>query len=104
MLGPVWAGDPECKIETRDIGGGKTEYNISGRQNENYNERNETIVLTEGGQLISSESNGYSFRLENYVFDSPDFTMEDVGPIYESIKADQEKQEEEYRKSMENNY
>lgn len=104
MLGPVWAGDPECKIETRDIGGGKTEYNISGRQNENYNERNETIVLTEGGQLISCESDGYSFRLENYVFDSPDFTMEDVGPIYESIKADQEKQEEEYRKSMENNY
>lgn len=104
MLGPVWSGDPEFNIESRDIGGGKTEYNISGRQGEGYDEINKTIVLTEGGQLISSESNGYSFRLENYVFDSPDFTMEDVGPIYESIKADQEKQEEEYRKSMENNY
>lgn len=104
MLGPVWSGDPEFNIESRDIGGGKTEYNISGRQGEGYDEINKTIVLTEGGQLISSESNGYSFRLENYVFDSPDFTMEDVGPIYERIKADQEKQEEEYRKSMENNY
>jgi len=28
------------------------------------------------------------FRLENYVFDSPDFTMEDVGAKYESIKAE----------------
>lgn len=102
MLGPVWAGDPEFNIESRDIGGGKTEYQITGKNNDI--EIMNTIVLTEGGQLISSESNGYSFRLENYVFDSPDFTMEDVGPIYESIKADQEKQEEEYRKSMENNY
>ncbi len=102
MLGPVWAGDPELKIESRDIGGGKTEYQITDKNNDI--EIMNTIVLTEGGQLISSESNGYSFRLENYVFDSPDFTMEDVGPIYESIKADQEKQEEEYRKSMENNY
>ena len=51
----------------------------------NYNERNETIVLTEGGQLISCESDGYSFRLENYVFDSDSFEMVDVYDIYEQI-------------------
>ena len=85
MLGPVWSGDPEFNIESRDIGGGKTEYNISGRQGEGYDEINKTIVLTEGGQLISSESNGYSFRLENYVFDSDSFEMVDVYDVYEQI-------------------
>lgn len=87
ILAPAMVQAPEYNIESRDIGGGKTEYQITG----NYydSEVSHKIVLTEGGQLISSESNGYSFRLENYVFDSPDFTMEDVGPIYESIEADQ---------------
>jgi hypothetical protein len=87
ILAPAMVQAPEYNIESRDIGGGKTAYQIT----DNYydSEVSHKIVLTEGGQLISSESNGYSFRLENYVFDSPDFTMEDVGPIYESIEADQ---------------
>ena len=52
------------------------------------------IVLTGKGQLISYErvSPGHKeiFRLDDYVFDSPDFTMEDVGTIFESIYAEQE--------------
>lgn len=63
------------------------------------------IVLTEKGQLISLESiwgEGKSiFRLDDYVFDSPDFTMEDVEQIYESIKAEDEEQIEEIRKKNE---
>ncbi|SHM10076.1 hypothetical protein [Ruminococcus flavefaciens] len=93
MLGPVWAGDPEYNIESRDIGGGKTEYNISGRQGEGYDEINKTIVLTEGGQLISSESNGYSFRLENYVFNSDSFEMVDISKIFEEINYEDNKRD-----------
>ena len=62
------------------------------------------IILTESGQLISYENIGTSyesiFKLDDYEFDSPDFTMEDVESIYESIK---EEDEEEVRKAMENN-
>ena len=54
------------------------------------------IILTEKGQLISYESIGPSyktiFKLDDYEFDSPDFTMEDVGQLYESIKAEEEEQ------------
>ena len=61
------------------------------------------IILTESGQLISYENIGTSyesiFKLDDYEFDSPDFTMEDVESIYESIKED----EEDFRKAMENN-
>lgn len=84
-LAPVMGREPDVDIESTDIGGGKTEYTIKVKQNDNYNERIETIVLTEGGQLISRESDGYSFRLENYVFDSDSFEMVDVYDIYEQI-------------------
>ena len=54
------------------------------------------IILTERGQLISYENIGPSyktiFKLDDYEFDSPDFTMEDVGQLYESIKAEEEEQ------------
>lgn len=52
------------------------------------------IVLTERGQLISyeksSENYSSSFILDDYVFDSPDFTMEDVGTVYERIGTERE--------------
>ena len=60
------------------------------------------IILTERGQLISYENIGPSyktiFKLDDYEFDSPDFTMEDVGQLYESMKADEEEQ---YKRQME---
>ncbi|NLT09550.1 MAG: hypothetical protein GXY08_08620, partial [Ruminococcus sp.] len=54
----------------------------------------ERIVLTEKGQLISYEFKGGNvtiiFKLDDYVFDSPDFTMEDVSVIYENMKNEHE--------------
>ena len=57
-----------------------------------YYDSSYNIILNENGQLISYEmtSGTYSekFEIDDYVFDSPDFTMEDVGTIYDSIKAE----------------
>ena len=83
--------DLNCSIREAD---GNTELYWQGETEEEYY----SIVLTEKGQLISYEVVGENyktvFKLYDYVFDSPDFTMEDVGTIYESIR---EEQEEEYR-------
>ena len=38
----------------------------------------------------SSENYSSSFILDDYVFDSPDFTMEDVGTVYERIGTERE--------------
>lgn len=56
-----------------------------------YDDPNERtrILLTPNGQLISYEGKKYgsktSFKLDDYVFDSPDFTMEDTASVYEKI-------------------
>lgn len=51
-----------------------------------------TIVITPNGQLISYryESDNYieSFTLDNYVFDSPDFTMVDTQDMYDRLKKE----------------
>ena len=77
------------EFDIREIDG-NTEFYWQAEATEEYIR----IVLTEKGQLISYErvSPGYKeiFRLDDYVFDSPDFTMEDVGTIFESIYAEQE--------------
>lgn len=53
-----------------------------------------TLLLTKKGQLLSYEliTPDYkeSFKLDNYEFDSPDFIMEDVEPIYNSIKTEED--------------
>ena len=52
-----------------------------------------TILLTPNGQLLAYESDGpnykTTFALDDYVFDSPDFTMEDVSAEYDKIIADE---------------
>lgn len=65
---------------------------------EGYNEhKNSTInlVISEKGQILSYEfinQGGHkeSFKLDNYVFDSQNFIMEDVESIYNNIKTEQE--------------
>lgn len=61
-----------------------------------YEYKNSTInlVLSEKGQLLSYEyiTQGYkeAFKLDNYEFDSPNFIMEDVEAIYNTIRIEQE--------------
>ena len=66
---------------------GNTEI-LYGSPDDDPNERTR-ILLTPNGQLISYEGKKYgdkiSFKLDDYVFDSPDFTMEDTASIYEKI-------------------
>ena len=65
-----------------------------------YEYKNSTInlVLNEKGQILSYEyiTQGYkeAFKLDDYVFDSPDFIMEDTESIYNSIKTEQESEED----------
>lgn len=51
-----------------------------------------TIVITPNGQLISyryeSDNHIESFTLDNYVFDSPDFTMVDTQAMYDRLKKE----------------
>lgn len=57
-----------------------------------------TIVLTPNGQLISyryeSDNHIESFTLDNYVFDSPDFTMVDTQDMYDRLKKECDSQYE----------
>ena len=58
------------------------------------NDRSSAIILlNEKGQILSYEMiTPYykeSFKLDDYVFDSPDFIMEDTESIYNSIKTEQ---------------
>lgn len=63
------------------------------------NDRSSAIILlNEKGQILSYEMiTPYykeSFKLDDYVFDSPDFIMEDTEYIYNSIKTEQESEED----------
>ncbi|MBQ7028512.1 MAG: hypothetical protein IJN14_08985 [Ruminococcus sp.] len=57
-----------------------------------------TIVITPNGQLISyryeSDNHIESFTLDNYVFDSPDFTMVDTQDMYDRLKKECDSQYE----------
>ena len=87
--------DSEYSFEERKVDG-NTEITVNNKSKDGENQYNSvaTIVLNENGQLISYDTIGgnhnVSFKLDEYVFDSPDFTMEDVGTIYERIKEDRE--------------
>ena len=87
MLTVYTEGNHSYEISEAD---GCIEGFLSGENGEVYGR----VVLTEKGQLISYEVKGsnytINFKLDDYVFDSPDFTMEDVGVLYESIKAESE--------------
>ena len=86
--------DSEYSFEEREVDG-NTEITVHRESTEAaYYNYSYTLVLNEKGQLISYDSNGSdshtSFKLDDYVFDSPDFTMEDISPVYDSIKAEQD--------------
>ena len=75
---------------------GKREYHII-TQDGNGSEKETWLVLTENWQLISYEeiytnTDGFKsrtlFRLDDYEFDSPDFTMEDVMPEFEKLEKE----------------
>ena len=74
-------------FESREVDG-NTE--ITTHSKEPSNNEKTTILLTPNGQLISCEysNDAYkiSFKLDDYVFDSPDFTMADTASVYEKIK------------------
>ena len=77
---------------------GCTVINLNNGAGNNGAGKTVRIVLNENGQVLTYETNleGYKsiFRLDDYVFDSPDFTIEDVDSVCESIKKEQETQEE----------
>ncbi len=87
MLTVYTEGNHSYEISEAD---GCIEGFLSGENGEVYRR----IVLTEKGQLISYEFKGGNvtiiFKLDDYVFDSPDFTMEDVSVIYENMKNEDE--------------
>ena len=94
LLSPRYTySDNEYSIEEREADG-NTEITIQNKSTDKENIYSVTIVLNKKGQLISYDSKGVnhnvSFKLDDYVFDSSDFYMEDVGTIYEKIKEDQE--------------
>jgi len=75
---------------------GKREYHIH-TQDEQGREHETWLILTENWQLISyeqiyTEPDGFKsrtlFRLDDYEFDSPDFTMEDVMPEFEKLEKE----------------
>ena len=78
-------GNTEIKIHSSE-----TDYDNKGRDSDT------TIVLTPGGQLLSyevkSEQSVLYFTLDNYVFDSPDFTMADTQDLYDRFKNEAETQ------------
>ena len=79
-------------LETRDVNGNQ-EITIHTSE-PNYDGKeivfNMTLVFTPNGQLISyMGENQYSkatFTLDDYVFDLPDFTMDDTQAAYDRIE------------------
>ena len=83
------------EIRTEPLSDGNTRYivkteDVSGSDYKAYNNDSFTLILNEKGQILSFESSGNnangSFRLDDYVFDSPDFTMEDVEPLFDEMQ------------------
>ena len=94
-LSPRFTYDKSVYSFEKREAGGNTEITVHSKSKDvDYNNFAFKIILNEKGQLISydfyREEYNVSFKLDDYVFDSPDFTMEDVGPVYESIQAETE--------------
>lgn len=83
-------------IDRTDEGGKIITYNEMQAENGNGTDKDVTLVLSRNGQVISysvtSPDYNVSFVLDDYVFDSPDFTMENTEYVYDSIMKEQNDQ------------
>ena len=84
----------DMTMDTANDGSMNIMYHEAVVDNESKTYKDVALVLSKKGQVLSYRAtypnSSVSFVLDNYVFDSPDFTIEDVDSVFNTIKAEQD--------------